>query len=811
MEFVLSVLSAGILCYLAGCLSLKRDYIKCFVMGLSFFFCEYVVLSGILFVFDAFYISRTLWILLVVNLILLVLIRRKHPFHVEPLQFKKHSIFLIVFVLLIPIYLSGNGFFGMGQDQGVYQTKALFLMKDKTAKQIYYDSELELLDSEEDKKAFVDDVFRYPGDDRYDTRFWFNTEEDKVNDTAGIFHGVQTFPALMAWSGTLFGVENMMLCQMFFLFLYLAVISFLCDEITSRLWVKVPALVMIGFSPIVLWVAKAALTEMFLALLFVLFFYFLQEGKGKKIWYTLIPLVTYSFYHVTIYTMMPLFVCIYLLYFLKSGEKRYLYVSMANVLGFLAGFFAMLRVNPVYTENNYFNGIGFLSFLTLENLPIFVCIVCVIVLLAHFLMLLIKKPKEEWLNHFLGSPVFKIGFMGILVLFALVILKRMDCPFQNLNIVGYAMMSGVITLPVIGGLFLWKLFREKDFLTDTFGFVIFFGFFYTVILYSAVFRVEIRHYFYFARYLVPYIALIALTFVYLAEKVKWPFLAFIAVFAGSFYTKYDALLYAEPDDTRLTWETLMGILDNIEDEGKTAVLVDYDVGITYRLAVKGWTNADTYLIHDENDLLDKLALAEDEYEKLYYIAQKENVDFGGRIFYERVRLKNVACEDLGLYGNTTRLPVKFVKTETSEILYEMETPRYNYPMSWEADPFPVFGFSGIEETFAWVNEKEAGVECNFRKGNYTMTVVQGPGIPFEQLQRELPLEIYFNDHLAGSYQLSEATNEETFSMKIPEEWVEDGSNYVTFKMNEMWSPLEIGADDDRQLGFSLSKLIFEKD
>ena len=51
----------GLLTYLAGCLSLKRDYLKCFVFGLSYFFCEYVVISGILFVFDAFYIDRTLW------------------------------------------------------------------------------------------------------------------------------------------------------------------------------------------------------------------------------------------------------------------------------------------------------------------------------------------------------------------------------------------------------------------------------------------------------------------------------------------------------------------------------------------------------------------------------------------------------------------------------------------------------------------------------------------------------------------------------------------------------------------------------
>lgn len=695
MEFALSVLSVGILCYLAGCLSFKRDYMKCFVIGLSAFFCEYVVLSGILFVFDAFRIAGTLWGLLVINLLLLIIIGRKHPFKVESFEFKKYSIFLIVFVLLIPIYQAGNGFFGMGQDQGVYQTKALFLMKDKTDKQIYYD-EIEQMDSEEETEAFVEDVFRYPGFDRYELTWWFNTKADKVNDTSGYFHGVQTFPALLAWSGTLFGVEHMMLCQMFFLFLYLAVVSFLCDEITTRQWVKATVLIVTGFSPIVLWVAKAALTEMFLGLLIVLFFYFLKEGRGKKIWCTLIPLITFSFYHVTIYTLLPLFVCIYLLYFLKSGEKRYLYVSMVNVLGYLAGFFAMLRVNPTYTENNYFNGIGFLPFLTVKNLPIVVCIMCMAAFLVHLFMLLMKKSKEEWLNRFFSGWIFKIGLMGVFVLFALVILKRKDCSIQNLNIAGYAMMTGVIILPVIGGLFLWKFFREKDFLNDTFKVVIFSSFLYTVILYSAVFRVEIPHYYYYARYLVPYISIVALTFAYLAEKVKWPFLALITVFAGAFYVKYDTLLYTQPDDTRVSWREFTAVLDSLEEKGKTVVLVDEEVGITYRWAVKGWTNADTYLVYD--DLEDKLEQCDEDYETIYYITV-ENTDFGNRKATEVLHVKNQACEDLGLRGKTTSLPVEFVEEETDQYVYIVEPSRYEYNIA-DFEEIVYSGLGAVENSFA---------------------------------------------------------------------------------------------------------------
>lgn len=808
MEFLLSVVSIGILCYVFGCVTLKMDYLKCFVCGFAAFFCEYVLVSGILFFFDGFYIDRTLWIQLVLNMGLLGLAVWKGTFSAEAVSIKKYRLFLIIFVLLVPVYLSGNGFFGMGQDQGVYQVKALFLMKDKTEKQIYFD-EVDKLETEDEKEVFTDDVFRYPGYDRYSSSWWFNSDKDKVNDTSGYFHGVQTFPALLAWSGTLFGVENMMLCQMFFLFLFLAFISFVCDEITNREWVKLPVLTVAGFSPITLWVAKSSLTEMFLALLFVMFFYFLKKGKGKTIWLSLLPLLTYSFFHVTIYTMMPMFVCIFLFYFLKTGQKSYLYMSMANVAGFLLGFLVMLRVNPAYTTNNYFHGLGFLSFLNKKSLPVFVMIVCGIVLLIHASLFFIKKSKEEMMNRFLTGKLFKILLLVFAAGCGMVIWLRMDCDLQHLTLVGYVMMSGVIMLPVIAGLFLRKFFREKDFLADTFKAAVFFGFLYVILLYSAVFRVEVKHYYYYGRYLLPYLPLIVFVFAYLAEKIRWQWLLGVTLFAGGFFVKYDALLYAEPDDTHLTWETLTGILENIEDDKETAVFIDEEVGVLYRLSVKGWTDADTYLVY--GDLEEKLDAVLDQYDRIYYISQKEDEDFGVRIFNEKVRLINESCEDLALVGKTTKLPVEFAKRTTSQVLYEMEMPCYEYIMSYDEAQFPYYGFSDIEQMFSWVREEEAGIMCNLRKRNYTMTVVQGCAIPFDKLQRELNLEVYFNGNLAGSFILCGETSMDELSMEIPEEWVRESLNQVTFRMADLWSPSELGTGDERRLGFALSKVIFEKD
>lgn len=110
-----------------------------------------------------------------------------------------------------------------------------------------------------------------------------------------------------------------------------------------------------------------------------------------------------------------------------------------------------------------------------------------------------------------------------------------------------------------------------------------------------------------------------------------------------------------------------------------------------------------------------------------------------------------------------------------------------------------------------MNEEEAAIECILcGDADYTLSVVQGCGIPFEWLKREVTLEIYFNGNLAGSYVLGENTDNERFDVEIPKEWVAEGRNEVTLRVPNMWSPAEYGVEDERLLGFALKELLFKK-
>ena len=107
----------------------KRDIIELFVLGLTGFFCVYVLGSGILFWMDKFSINAALWVTLSLELVFLltvVFFIREMPTCI--FRYKEMRIPLAAFIIALIAVGGKFGYFGMGQDQGVYQVKALGLI-----------------------------------------------------------------------------------------------------------------------------------------------------------------------------------------------------------------------------------------------------------------------------------------------------------------------------------------------------------------------------------------------------------------------------------------------------------------------------------------------------------------------------------------------------------------------------------------------------------------------------------------------------------------------------------------------------------
>lgn len=804
MIYIMCLLSIGMVAYLTGCLSLKKmDYVKCLVFGLLGFFGEYVLIGGTLFTLNQFSIKRVLFLMLLMNLAALILIRRKHRFAVEFDGLKKYTIPLLVCLALLPIGGCLNGYYGMGVDQGVYQVKALFLMNDKNNNQLYYD-EYEKLETDEERAEYVEDVFSNLGFDRYASDLFGNSEEKKISPTSGYFHGVQTYPAMLALSGLLFGVEHMMVIQIIFLFLLIFLAAFLCDTLNLNKWNKLLVEVIIGFSPIILWVTKSSLTEMFIAVLLMAFLYFLATDGKREIWLSAAMIVVFSFYHITIYTIMPMLVFIYVYLYLATGEKRYLYADIICLAGYLVGFFTMILVNASYTTNNYCQ---VLTFIPRNALPLVVAGVSLFGMLLHLpLLLWVKKPMKEVFSRISASIIFKILVtVMIFGLFALMYLRKKG-DIQHTNIAGYIMTTGMVVIPLIVVLFLYQLFRKKDLWKQNMTFVILFMFFYDVLIYSAILKPEVQFYYYYARYLVPYISVIAFSLALLLREIRVPWIWGITALVGISHVKLDPVMFREQDDTRLQWNTLTEVLD-IVDEEYSAVILDENMKFTFMLPIKATTENDVFVCRDNlEELTEKL---EGKYSHIYYLTQREVLDEGTADLSLLFQKKDQGSKnENSQIGRITKLPYHFRTYVSNYSVYEVQAAQYDYQMA-QMDTFQTSGFGAIEGDFSWIGETEASIVCHLDKQAYTMTVFQGAGIPFGELQRKLQWKILFNGQEVAAYSLSSETNEQPFVIEIPEEYVQKGKNIVKFS-GDMWSPSEAGRSDNHLLGMSIRRIVFEE-
>mgnify|MGYP007070036280 FL=1 len=121
----------------------NKNLIEGVIMGTVMWFFIHIFVSMGLFVIDKYTVFRTGFGAAAVSIavfVLAVFLRRSKPFrwkHIfrHDLSVKDMLIPLIISLLALPLVTPKNEFFGMGQDQGVYQTQAILFMNGDTKRQ----------------------------------------------------------------------------------------------------------------------------------------------------------------------------------------------------------------------------------------------------------------------------------------------------------------------------------------------------------------------------------------------------------------------------------------------------------------------------------------------------------------------------------------------------------------------------------------------------------------------------------------------------------------------------------------------------
>jgi len=153
--------------------------------------------SGILFGLDMFSMEKALALITVSEGIILTGIRRRKV-QKQGFDVREYFFPVILVICMLPFVWNKFGFYGMGQDEGVYQTQAIAFMNGNYGNQKEL-SEYETLDEagREDYRQFVDS--KLVGFYVYDASLPSLPEEERLSGVSGFYHGIPTFSAVLEW------------------------------------------------------------------------------------------------------------------------------------------------------------------------------------------------------------------------------------------------------------------------------------------------------------------------------------------------------------------------------------------------------------------------------------------------------------------------------------------------------------------------------------------------------------------------------------------------------------------------------------
>lgn len=582
--FIISILgSAFAFAFIFSKFNENISVIKSLVFGITGYFFLYVFVSSILFFFDFFSISKAVIICFaaVFGFSVFSLINIKK---FKKIKFSKKELIVFLIIVLSAVLLSGSkfGFYGMGQDQGVYQTKAIELIYGNNSNVLNFDYALKALSDSDDYTYFRNKVRELQGYYLVGQTEPFYVDENAGGESGleGVYHGLPTWPAILALFGRMFGMGNMQQCQTVFFICYLMLVFYILENFKIKILYEITALSILGTTPLIIWISKSALTEMFLAVIMAVFVYLAcHENKNARqfVW---IPVTVFSVYHVSAYTFMPLFAVCGLMLFLADRRKRTVLSNVLMLFGYFWGFLFSVRLATLYTVFNYLYSVKKYISWDKKELTIFVAAVVAVCIVIFVIVPFLCKIKA--LNILISKLTENKGIIIKTALFLavacaiLIYAKNNKGSILNpgMNLVAMSLASGLISIPLIfGGI----VFIQKEKIKGVPLISLSLIFMYIMAWLSFV-RPRISYFYYYGRYDVPFLMiLVVFLFVLYRDFGKAGWIPAICFSSVIMYLNYDFMIIKTPDDTKVEWE----IVENELKEEKlpnSAVILEQETG-----------------------------------------------------------------------------------------------------------------------------------------------------------------------------------------------------------------------------------------
>lgn len=829
MIIILTTLNLLCLSILLTGIFIEDGIIKISILATTVFSSLYVIVSGLFFWFDAFDFTYVLGLILICTVSLTILLTAKKIIHIKRITICNSILTTEIILIVIAFLLSFQNFelYSAQQDQGLYQAEAIELYMGNY--EVEHDfEEYKILENEEDKVKYqnmlTSDTGYYPLSQYYE-RIGFEMS-NPVSDVSGMYHGIQTFPAILALGGRLFGLKNMMQIQTIFLVCSVLLLYYALCNMGINPLKRLGTLSVFLLSPLVLWISKTAFTEMILTLCISFYLFLLTEANTMAKRYILVlPLLAFSFIHVSFLIIYPIFILINILLFFQTRQKEYIWINLICSVGLSVSYSMMAHIAPQYLFDNI-SRLFFKNIITINNFLYWIYIGCILMSVCSLFILRMKDQHAIYqiiIKICKVSPFFILIFLGIIVFHVVVIgyyrtpedgWRKSLCSyygkgflnaFSHSSFFAFAMATGFL---IIFCVLLYVIRYYNSIWNTPIETAVYFLFLYCILFQSAFIRKEVYYYYYYSRYLVIYIPIICIAFALLFKQIKGRSLWIIWIFSVVSMIIFDVPLLREKDETLLEWETLQDLEIAIQDD--SAIILDSNMAKLLGLTVRAVSGEAIFpIMHDKED---EIELLKEHYSNIYYLSSEafrsacQTLDVADLEIIYRDRYLRQETRVLKGY-----FPIKYSSNIRELSLYKIKRSIDYFLNSAPKDlglfgVSNIYGFSFVESNGRWICEDKASIECNILPDDYQLTV-SIDWMPLERLGvDEYTASVYINDIYLGDIVIPLDNHADDYQFDIPKEYMENGSNIISIYCEKLWSPSDYGSADTRSLGIFIQRI-----
>ncbi|WP_124065173.1 hypothetical protein [Clostridium sp. E02] len=450
--------------------------LKALVACFGLFITEYTIVSSVLLYFNLFEVKRVLIIVLFIQIGGYVLVRPSLKLALECLDFdlRKHLEIILLVMCLLPIIVLKSVPIAPLFDAGVYGAKTLDLISEDNTSNIKTLGELEVANN-----SIKEELLTLQKTQAGIYLFPVNSQS---GDMKYEYHGLPTWPAMMALSAKIGGIRNMsQILTPIFILICLTMYFFL-DSLKLPKKNRLLSVLIFGASPLVLYLAKLPLSELFItALTFLTLFLLSMEEDVLKIFAGL-SLGAMCLSHLSLFMYMPIiFISLLVLCEMKNNKVYGIVNIISNGILMLSLFYAN-KVTSLYTDGQL--GKMFGHSISIKNIIGIIIIGALFFIVIQITFMFIKYNNilkrllrtflESYINYFIIGLLISLGIFTIYQSYILGFTDKLKVTddswrfralyinkgimsLKYLNIVNIIMASSYVAFPLV----VWNMVRKK--------------------------------------------------------------------------------------------------------------------------------------------------------------------------------------------------------------------------------------------------------------------------------------------------------------------------------------------------------------